>query len=47
MTLTLLFILMLRISLRRDCVAKEAIYIVLGIRPNRNKEVLGCVKQRN
>ena len=29
------------ISLRRDCVAKEAVYIALGIRPNWNKEVLG------
>ena len=29
------------ISLRRDSVAKEAIYIALGIRTNGNKEVLG------
>ena len=29
------------ISLRRDSVAKEAVYIALGIRPNGNKEVLG------
>lgn len=29
------------ISLRRDSVAKEAIHIALGIRPNGNKEVLG------
>lgn len=29
------------ISLRRDSVAKEAVYIALGIRPDGNKEVLG------
>lgn len=29
------------ISLRRDSVAKEAVYIALGIRTNGNKEVLG------